>query len=139
MYGAVVELARTYGAAIWHAPPRTSEAKKIHVKEPAVEQNRCLRTELGAYKATPRAVPKAESGMPSIQIALDRAALRMQAELGAYKATLTAVLKAEFGMASIQIALNRAALRMQALWNSHPLTKIDNTQIRKTAGRRPAM
>lgn len=89
VYTAVVKSAMIYGAAIWHAPPGTSEAKMTHVKKLAIEQNGCLRTVLGAYKATPTAVLEAESNIPSIQIALDHAVLRMQALRGIHPVTRT--------------------------------------------------
>lgn len=87
VYKAVVKPAMTYGAAIWHAPPGTAEAKMTHVKKLATEQNGCLRTVLGAYRATPIAVLEAESAMPSMQIALDQTVLRMQALRGTHPVT----------------------------------------------------
>lgn len=68
---AVEKPAITYAATIWRAPSGMAEAKKTHVKKLALEQNRCLKTGLGAYKATPIAILEAESSMPSIRIALD--------------------------------------------------------------------
>lgn len=79
VYAAVVKPAMTYSAAIWHAPPKTTETKMTHVKKLAMEHNKCLRTVQGAYKATPTAVLEAESCMPGIQVALDQTILRMQA------------------------------------------------------------
>lgn len=87
VYTAVVKPIITYGAAIWHAAPGTSEAKMPHVKKLALEQNGCLRAVLGAYNATPTAALEAESNISSIQIASDHAVFRMQALRGIHPAT----------------------------------------------------
>lgn len=57
------------------------------MKKLAVEQNGCLRSVLGAYKAKPTAVLEAESKTPSIQIALYHAVLKMQALRGIHPVT----------------------------------------------------
>lgn len=87
VYAAVVKPAMMYGAAVWHAPSGTTEAKMTHVKELAVEQKGCLRTVLGAYRATPTVVLEAESKTPNIRISLDHAVLRMQALRGTHLVT----------------------------------------------------
>lgn len=106
VYTAAVKPAMTYGAAIWHPQPGTSEAKMTHVRKLAIEQNKCLRTVLGPYKVTPTAV------LP------------------------TEVLEAESSVLSFQVTLDHAVLRMQALQGIHPVTKTGNARIRKNLRKR---
>ena len=76
VYTAVVRLAMTYGAVVWHLPKRL----KIKGPGPAAKlttlQNKCLRSITGAYKATNIQVLEAETGVIPLDIHLDQAVLR---------------------------------------------------------------
>ena len=53
VYSMVVRLMLTFAAPIWHQPKGTSEASNTPARTLAVIPNQCLRTVLGACKATP--------------------------------------------------------------------------------------
>jgi len=52
VYSAVVRPAMTYAAASWHNPEGTPGSNRTRVKVLEKIQNQCLRTVLGAFKAT---------------------------------------------------------------------------------------
>ncbi len=72
VYNAVMRPMLTFAASIWYQSKGTSEAIKSHIKRLAIIQNDCLRTVLGAFKATPVPVLEAEAAIASIEIQLDR-------------------------------------------------------------------
>jgi len=72
----VVRPMLTFASSIWHSPRNLRGATEKHVKQLTVMQNTCLRTVLGAYKATPVQVLEAEAAVSPMRIQLDRALLR---------------------------------------------------------------
>ena len=84
VYRAVVTLILTFAAPIWYIPKNLKGASEKHVDKLAVIQNDCLRTVLGAYRATPVQVLEAEADVSSIRIQLDKALLGLKALRGTY-------------------------------------------------------
>ena len=76
VYTAVIQLAMTYRASIWHT---LSEPKKRKSAGPIAKlimlQNRCLRSITGAYKATNIRVLEAETGVIPLDLYLDQIVL----------------------------------------------------------------
>jgi len=89
VYSMVVRPMLTFAAPIWHQPSGTPEATKGHAKKLAVVQNDCLRTVLGAFRATPVPILEAESIISPIDLQLDRLVLRYQASRGNHPLTQT--------------------------------------------------
>ncbi len=87
VYNAVMRPMLTFAASIWHQPKGTSEATKSHIKRLAIIQNDCLRTVLGAFKATPVPVLEAEAAIAPIEIQLDRLVMQQQASGGIHLVT----------------------------------------------------
>lgn len=88
IYNMVVRPMLTFAAPIWHNPAGTKEATKSHSRKLALIQNDCLRTVLGAYKATPIPVLEAEARVRPIGIQLDRLVLKYQATKGTHPQTI---------------------------------------------------
>lgn len=84
VYSMVVRPMLTFAAPVWHNPQGTFEATGKHARKLAVVQNGCLRTVLGAYKATPVPVLEAESMTPPIQLQLNRLVMRSKANRGTH-------------------------------------------------------
>ena len=84
VYRAVVTPMLTFAASIWYTPKNLKGASEKHVDKLAVIQNNCLRTVLGAYRATPVQVLEAEADVSSIKIQLDKALLGSKALRGTH-------------------------------------------------------
>jgi hypothetical protein len=83
----VVRPTLTFAAPIWHQPEGTTEATKRHTKKLTIIQNDCLRTILGAFKATPVPVLEADAVIAPIKLQLDRLVLRYQTSRGTHPVT----------------------------------------------------
>ena len=84
VYSMVIRPMLTFAAPVWHSPGNTSESTKKHVQKLTVVQNDCLRTVLGAYKATPVPVLEAEAVIPPIQLQLDKIVMNSVALKGTH-------------------------------------------------------
>lgn len=84
VYRTVVTPMLTFAAPVWHEPKNATRATETLVKKLAVMQNDCLRSVLGAYRATPVQILEAEAEVPSMRIQLDRAFLRSKAIRGSH-------------------------------------------------------
>ena len=87
VYNAVVKLAMTYAAAVWHTPEGVKGATRTPGRQLKIVQNRCLRQISKAYKATSIKELEAETEVHLIQTCLDLAVLRQQALRGIHEAT----------------------------------------------------
>ena len=87
-HNAVVRPILTFAAPIWHYPKGTAGAVETHTRTLGVIQNDCLRSVLGAYKATPVPVLEAEAATPPILIQLDNLVMKYQALRGTHASTI---------------------------------------------------
>lgn len=78
----------TFAAPIWHHPKGTAGAVETHTRTLAVIQNDCLRSVLGAYRATPVPVLEAEATTPPIRLHLDSLVMKYQALRGTHACTV---------------------------------------------------
>lgn len=76
VYSAVIRPAMTYGALVWHSPKDIQGRGTGPVTKLTILQKNCLRSIIGAYKATNIKVLEAESGVLPLDIYLDQAVLR---------------------------------------------------------------
>ena len=75
IYTAVVCLSRTYGATVWYSLSLSGRYTGSTAKL-AIMQNKCLKTIMGAYKATNIKVLEAEARVALLNIHLNRIILR---------------------------------------------------------------
>ena len=113
IYQAVVKPAMTYAAAIWHTPQGIPGAKKGLTSQLQLSQNRCLRTVIGTYKATPAIVLESEAYMPPIDLALDQIVLQSRLVRGTHPAT-------KVGNARIRQNLKRTCRATRAVLTPPP-------------------
>ncbi len=71
VYQAVVRPAIAYGAPVWHQPTGPKSKNKGLAGKLQVEQNKGLRTVLGAFKATPARKLETESYVPPLDLWLN--------------------------------------------------------------------
>ena len=72
VYNSVIKPAIFYGAGVWYSPQGTATARKGVDKKLETLQNQCIRTVLGAYKATSGPILEKEAEIPPITTTLDK-------------------------------------------------------------------
>lgn len=88
VYSMAIRPMLTFAAPIWHTPTEKPGQVGKNTRTLATIQNDCLRTALGAYRATPVQVLEAEATIPPIQNHLDRLVMKHQAFKGIHPLTI---------------------------------------------------
>ena len=83
IYSSIVRSLLSYGAPAWHSPKGDKKKARKVLEKVQKTQNKCLRTVLGAFKATPIASLETEAFVPPIDLYLDERIAAFQRRLQA--------------------------------------------------------